>query len=201
VVAAITTGRLIARIGRYKPFPVFGLICTVIGSLLLSTAGRDTPMLLIALYTTVLGFGTGMTGPPVMVSVQNAIDVRDLGAGTSSINFFRSMGGSFGVALFSAVLIGRLGALIGGLPGHEALGPTPGLSLIHAGADALNLAPPAIHDAVVQAVIVAFHDVFRVGAFIFGLGLVCAILLKEVALKTTAGHEEIAAIGLAAMSE
>jgi hypothetical protein len=113
--------------------------------------------------------------------------VRDLGTATASISFFRSMGGSFGVALFGAVLIASLTARILRVPGHEALGSDPGVALLHAGVGALHLAPAALRPAVEAAVTQAFHDVFRVGAGLALLAFAAVLFLKEVPLKTTAG--------------
>jgi hypothetical protein len=125
--------------------------------------------------------------PVMLVAIQNAIEVRDLGTGTASNSFFRSMGGSFGVALFGAVLIARLTAQLGAVPGHEALGANAGAAMLHAGSNALNLAPPVLHAAVADAVTRAFHDMFRVGALISLLSLIAASQLKELPLRTTSG--------------
>ncbi|HEY0524788.1 MAG TPA: MDR family MFS transporter, partial [Stellaceae bacterium] len=134
VVGAISTGRLVAATGRYKIFPVLGVACTGAGMILLSAAGGS--LLLAGVAMVLCGIGTGLVMPVMLVAVQNAVDVRDLGTATSSISFFRSMGGSFGVALFGAVLIARLDTHVGVIPGHDALGPDPGVALLHAGAQA-----------------------------------------------------------------
>ena len=86
-----------------------------------------------------------------------------------------------------AVLIARLSTLIAGVPGGEALGPEPGIQLMHAGALALDLAPAALRPAVAAAITRAFHDVFLVGAVVALLSAVSALLLKEIPLKTTPG--------------
>ena len=131
------------------------------------------------------GFGIGLIMPVMMVCVQNAVEARDLGTATSSISFFRSMGGSFGVALFSAVLIARMNALVGAVPGYEALGPDPAIQLLHGGPGAIAMAPLAIRQAIADAITHAFHDVFRVGAGIAVLTFISVLFLKEVPLRTT----------------
>ena len=185
VVGAISTGRLVAATGRYKIFPVLGVVCTGTGMILLSMAGGS--LLLAGVAMVLCGIGTGLVMPVMLVAVQNAVDVRDLGTATSSISFFRSMGGSFGVALFGAVLIARLDTHVGLIPGHDALGPDPGVALLHAGAQALDLVPAAIRSAVAAAMAHAFSDLFRVGAGIALLTFIAAILLKELPLKTAVG--------------
>jgi EmrB/QacA subfamily drug resistance transporter len=194
VTAAIGTGRLVARTGRYKIFPVLGGAISALGMFLLSLMTPATPLPLVAAAMAVCGFGAGLVGPVVMVAVQNAAEPRDLGTATASISFFRSMAGSFGVALFGAVLIARLGRWIAVIPGHQALGPDAAVNLLHAGPDAIALAPLALRPAVATALSYAFHDVFRVGTGIAILSLITVLFLEERPLKTTAGRGAAAAI-------
>jgi len=184
---AVSAGRLVAATGRYKRFPMIGLGCNLLGMVLISTVTAATPLALTAAYMVLIGIGLGAVMPVMLVAIQNAIEVRDLGTGTASNSFFRSMGGSFGVALFGAVLIARLTAQLGAVPGHEVLGANAGAAMLHAGSNALNLAPSALHAAVADAVTRAFHDMFRVGALISLLSLIAASLLKELPLRTTSG--------------
>jgi MFS family permease len=187
VLSAIMTGRLVAATGRYKVFPVIGLVMNAAGLFLLSEASASTPLFLVGAAMVLGGFGTGLVNPVLIVAVQNAVDGRDLGTATSSVSFFRSMGGSFGVALFGAVLVARLNALLGALPDHASLGPTPGVEILHAGAQAIAMVPEAIRDAAALAVGSAFQDLFRVGAGLALLTFACSLLLKELPLKTAPG--------------
>jgi predicted MFS family arabinose efflux permease len=184
VVGAIGSGRLIAETGRYKVFPVAGIVFNLIGLLLLSGLGPASSLVVTAGCMMLTGLGTGMIMPVMLVVVQNAVDHRDMGTATSSISFFRSMGGAFGVALFGAVLIGRLDTLIGGIPGHEILGADPGLALLHAGPDAISGSPAALRAAVSTAVTIAFRDMFHVAAGIAALALVSIWFLKELPLRS-----------------
>jgi hypothetical protein len=154
---------------------------------LLSLLNSATPLPVVGVTMALCGFGMGFVMPVMLVVVQNTVEVRDLGTATASISFFRSMGGSFGVALFGAVLIASLTTRILRVPGHEALGSDPGVALLHAGVGALHLAPAALRPAVEAAVTQAFHDVFRVGAGLALLAFAAVLFLKEVPLKTTAG--------------
>jgi EmrB/QacA subfamily drug resistance transporter len=204
ILAAITTGKLMAKTGRYKIFPLLGVLCTGAGMVLLSRVGAATPLPLAAAVIALCGLGVGLVNPVIMVAVQNAVQVRDVGTATASISFFRSMGGSFGVALFSAVLIARLDGLVGAMPGHEALGSDPGIDLLRAGAGAVDLAPAALQASLRLAVTHAFQDVFLLGAAIALLTLVSVLLLRELPLKTISGQAERAQqerISAAAASE
>ena len=186
-IGAVSAGRLVAATGRYKFLPIAGLSANLIGMVLFSTVTASTPLVLTGAYMFLTGIGLGAVMPVMLVAIQNAIHARDLGTGTASNSFFRSMGGSFGVALFGAVLVARLSALVGAVPGHEALGAEAGSALLHAGSGALTLAPDALRPAIADAVTWAFHDMFRVGAAISLLTLVTALFLKELPLRTTSG--------------
>ncbi len=187
VVAAITAGRLMSATGRYKIFPLLGTILTCLGMMLLSLTSAATPLLLVGATMALCGFGIGLIMPIMLVVVQNAVETRDLGTATASISFFRSMGGSFGVALFGAVLIASLNARIALLSGVDVLGANPSVALLHAGGQALALVPAAIRPAAAAAITAAFHDVFRVGAALAAFGFVAVLVLREVPLKTSSG--------------
>jgi EmrB/QacA subfamily drug resistance transporter len=106
--ASINSGRLITRTGRYKVFPIAGAATIVVALLLLSRLAVDTPYWQAAIYVFFFGAGLGMTLQTIVVAVQNAVEMRDLGAATSSTTFFRSLGGAVGAAVFGAVLGIRL---------------------------------------------------------------------------------------------
>jgi EmrB/QacA subfamily drug resistance transporter len=190
VVAVVIAGRLMAATGRYKIFPLLGVVLILAAMLGLSMVTPATPLALAGGAMTLCGLGIGLVLPILVVVVQNTVETRDLGTATASVSFFRSMGGSFGVALFSAVLIARLNSLVGAVPGHAVLGASPGVALLHAGAQALDLAPPAIRVAVAAAITGAFHDTFLVGAGLALLTFILALLLREVPLRTTVARGE-----------
>ena len=188
VAGAISAGQLVARLGRYKIFPLSGLAINAIGLLLLVTVTAGTPLPLVCVYLAINGLGIGLIMPSLLVAVQNSLDPRDLGAGTASISFFRSMGGSFGVALFGAVLIGRLNGLIAEIPGHEVLGASPGTDLLHAGPEAVASVPAALQPAVAAAIASSFHTVFLLAAALSAIAFINTLFLKELPLGTSAGN-------------
>jgi hypothetical protein len=126
---------------------------------------------------TAMGIGLGPSGPMVSISVQNAVDMRDLGTATSLTSFFRSMGGSFGVALMGAILFA-------GLTGQGA--QTPGLStngLLHGGPAVIAALPENVRALIVASFGHSFRYVYMVGAAICLLGAGLAIFLKELPLR------------------
>ena len=97
---SIFSGQMIARTGRYKIFPVVGSMLLVVGLLLVSFVGVDTPLWQTMLIMTVFGLGLGGNMQPLVLAVQNAVPPRDMGVATSSATFFRQMGGTLGTAVF-----------------------------------------------------------------------------------------------------
>jgi EmrB/QacA subfamily drug resistance transporter len=105
---SIGSGRLISRVGRYKWFTVAGTAVMAAGLLLFTALQVDTPLWQAFLYMLVIGIGLGLAMQPLILAVQNSLDLRDMGAGTSTATFFRALGGSVGVASLGAVLSNRL---------------------------------------------------------------------------------------------
>ncbi|MEK8108486.1 MFS transporter [Micromonospora sp. M12] len=108
IVTSILTGRAMSRIGRYKWFPVAGSATLVAGMLLFTQLQVGTSLWVAFGFMAVIGIGLGLCMQSLVLAVQNAVSVRDLGAGTSSATFFRSLGGSFGVAILGTLLSSRL---------------------------------------------------------------------------------------------
>ncbi|NJP31187.1 MDR family MFS transporter [Micromonospora thermarum] len=121
IVTSVLTGRAMSQIGRYKWFPVAGSAVLLVGMLLFTRLEVRTSLWLAFFFMVVIGIGLGLCMQSLILAVQNAVSMRDLGAGTSSATFFRSLGGSFGVAILGTVLSSRLTSeLAGRLPGAIA---------------------------------------------------------------------------------
>src|SRR3954464_12165723 len=133
--ASILSGRAISRIGRYKPFPIAGTAVTTVGLFLLSRLEGDTPPWLASVYMLVLGVGLGLVMQVIVLVVQNDVEPRDIGVATSTATFFRSMGGSLGVALFGAIFASRLASELSALP--------PQIAGRFAGG--INISPEQVH--------------------------------------------------------
>ena len=184
-ISAIMTGRRVARTGRYRIFPVIGVALASASFLILSTTTVASSIGLTTFVIAFCGAGMGLVGPVMMVAIQNEVEFKDMGTATASISFFRSLGGSFGVALFSAVLIARLDSLVAGMAGQGGLGDEPGLQLLRAGSAALGLVPAGLQGPVTMAMMAAFQDVFCVGGGIAFVTFLLCLMLKEVPLRTT----------------
>lgn len=107
---SIISGQIISRTGKYRYFPIAGTCFATIGMFMLSRLTEHSSTLTMSVDLLVLGLGLGMVMQVLVIIVQNAVDFEDLGVATSGATFFRSIGGSFGVATLGAVFTGTLNA-------------------------------------------------------------------------------------------
>src|SRR5690606_38633322 len=110
--ASIFAGQVVSRTGRYRVMPIVGMAICCVGLLLLSTMNESTSRYVSGAYMLVFGIGIGCTMQILVLATQNAVEVRELGVATASVSFFRSVGGSIGVAIFGALFNNRFGASI-----------------------------------------------------------------------------------------
>src|SRR5699024_7392029 len=94
--AAVTTGQLMSRTGRYKIFPIIGTVIGGCGMYLISLMNPETSQGQSALYMIVLGVGIGFIMPTLILTVQNSVGHKDLSSATAGVNFFRQIGASVG---------------------------------------------------------------------------------------------------------
>ena len=188
VAGSVGSGRLTSTTGRYKVFPVAGSALTVAGMALLSGLTAETPFWISSLQMALLGLGVGMVMQVSLLAIQNAVDYRDLGVATSSAQFFRSLGGSFGVALFGAIMNGRL---LAELPAHlppEALESVRGeMSQLLSSPAAIQALPPAIAAGIATSLELAIQAVFFWAVPIALVGFVLSWYLQEIPLRDTVG--------------
>jgi EmrB/QacA subfamily drug resistance transporter len=181
LVVSIGSGQLISRTGRYRIFPIVGSAVMVLGLYLLSLMGPGTPAALEALYMVVLGMGIGGVMQVLVIIVQNAVPHSELGVATSGATFFRSIGGSFGTAIFGAifsnVLVGNLLRNLHGthLPsGFQTADITPAI---------LSHLPAAIHLGIINGYAESIQTVFIVAVPIAVLAFLATWLIPQVELK------------------
>ena len=175
---------MISRTGRYKAFPVVGMLVMAAGMYLLSTMGPTTTTVVASAYMLVLGLGLGMVMQVLILAVQNSVDRRDLGVATGAATFLRSMGGSFGVALFGAVLSNRLATNLADLlPGGSLPAGVSPASLKGSPAVILSL-PAAVRAPVIEAFARSIDTVFLAAVPIALLGFVITLFLRETPLRS-----------------
>jgi EmrB/QacA subfamily drug resistance transporter len=177
------SGQIVSRTGRWKVFPVTGTAVTALGLLLLHRLDEHSSTGEMSAYFFVFGLGLGLVMQVLVLIVQNAVAYEDLGVATSGATFFRSIGASFGVAVFGTVFAGRLGdKLADALRGVPL---PPGVSPGALEADPRGIAdlPSALRPRVLHAYASSITDVFLYAAPVALLGFVLAWLLKEDPLR------------------
>jgi EmrB/QacA subfamily drug resistance transporter len=178
---SIGSGQIISRTGKYRIFPILGTGLTTIGLFLLHLMGVHTSTFLDAVYMLVLGLGIGSVMQVLVIIVQNGVPHSELGVATSGATFFRSIGGSFGTAIFGAifanVLIGNLASHLHGvtLPaGFSSADATPAL---------LSKLPAVVHAGFVAGYAESIQTVFLVAVPIAFLAFLASWLIPQVELK------------------
>jgi MFS family permease len=187
IVSTVISGRLITKTGRYKIYPVLGLAIAPIALFLFSTMTVNTSLVTTGAYMVIFGLGFGTLSPVLILAVQNAVDRRDLGTASASVNFFQSMGGSIGVAVFGALLNARLTEnLANSLPSGAKVS-TDSHQLLSS-PDRIRALPTDVHNAVVDSVQKGLGTVFLVATGVAIVGFLILLLLKELPLKTGLAH-------------
>jgi EmrB/QacA subfamily drug resistance transporter len=178
LVMSMSSGVIVGRTGRYKIFPVAGTAVMAVGFVLLSRMGPETSTFVQSLYLVVLGAGIGMCMQVLVLVVQNTVDFSDLGVATSGVTFFRTIGSSFGAAVFGSLfnnfLKSRLGDALArsGAPPEAAQSP-----------DALHRLAPEMAAPIASAYADALDKVFLFAAPVAVVGFVLALMLKQVPLR------------------
>ncbi len=191
LVVSIGSGQIISRTGRYRFWPIAGAAMMTLGLYLLSRMGVATSSLQDSLYMLVLGMGIGGVMQVLVIIVQNAVPHSELGVATSGATFFRSIGGSFGTAIFGAifsnVLVGNLIKHLHGVPlpaGFSSANATPAL---------LSHLPPAIHAGFVAGYAESIQTVFIVAVPIAALAFLATWLIPQVELRKWPSAETVPA--------
>ncbi len=184
IVSAVVSGCTVARTGRYRVFPIAGTAIMLAGFVMLSTMGVGTSPALAAVWMLVVGAGIGLVMQVLVIAAQNAVDYRDLGVATSSVAFFRSLGGAVGVAVFGAILSNRLTAnLAADLP-HGGAGID--VAALRESPARIAALPAGVHGAVVGAFADALHVVYLSLLPFAVVALLLAWRLEERPLRETA---------------
>lgn len=195
----IGTGRLIARTGRYRRFPIMGFTVLPVGLWLLSMLDVDSTFLQMAVSMFIVGIGIGLVMQVLVLATQNAVPHQELGVATSAVTFFRSMGGAVGVAAFGAIMSNRLDFHIPRLLPEGAMARITGsaggdLSGLLGSPEQIRNLPPAISGAIVEGFARSLHVVFLFAIPAAVIGLVIVLFLREQQLRTTT-HMGAAATG------
>jgi EmrB/QacA subfamily drug resistance transporter len=178
LITSIGSGNIVGRTGRYKVFPVAGTAIMAVAFVLLSQMDAATPTWQQSLYLFVLGTGIGLCMQVLILVVQNTSNFADLGVATSGVTFFRTIGSSFGAAIFGSLfanfLAGRIGPALaaGGAPARAAQSP-----------QALHELSPQMAAPIIDAYADSLGRVFLCAVPVAVVGFVVSLFLKEVRLR------------------
>ncbi|MEW1890899.1 MDR family MFS transporter [Streptomyces sp. IBSBF 3010] len=185
--ASIFSGNVVSKTGRYRIFPIIGSLVMAVGLFLLSRMGPDSGVWLESLYMLVLGIGIGLSMQVLTIAVQNTVDYADLGTATSGVTFFRTLGSSFGTAVFGTIYANALGPhLKDGITEAARAGGDPAvLAKASQSPEGLHALPGAQSAPLAQAYADTLHTVFLWTVPVALLGFVVALFLKQVKLRDT----------------
>jgi EmrB/QacA subfamily drug resistance transporter len=195
LLSSTIAGQLITKFGKWKMYLVAGAVVMTAGMLLLSTIDAHTSVVMLSLFMLVLGIGVGMLMQNLVLAAQNDVPAAELGAATSALTFFRSMGGAIGVSALGAVLANRVTSLFTEKFGTAAAsagdGKVPDLTTL----------PPQVLSVIKDIYGEATSDLFLVGAPIAFLAIIAVLFIREKPLSTLSGEErraqeEAAATGI-----
>jgi EmrB/QacA subfamily drug resistance transporter len=207
IVAATTSGQIVARTGRYKPIIVAAAAILALGMFLLSGLRTDTPLPLLYVWMFITGLGVGPMFAVLTLVVQAAVPPRRIGTATASLTLFQQIGGSVGLAITGTLFTSRILEEIprqlsaAGIPAQIAAGFTSsGTASLNRlttvgdlGQAILAGVPPAVRpqleplipqivEAIHRAFTFAIDDTFTFGAVAGLLALVTLLFLRELPL-------------------
>ncbi|MCS0635105.1 MFS transporter [Streptomyces sp. LP05-1] len=189
-ISSTVSGQIITKTGRWKAWLVSGGVLVTAGLGLLGTMRYDTAYWHIAIYMAIMGLGLGMMMQNLVLCTQNQVAPADLGATSSVVTFFRSLGGAVGVSALGAVMANRVTHYV--KDGLAELGPQ-GAAMGHGGTGGggipdLDKLPAPIRTVVESAYGHGVADVFLYAAPFALIAFLVTLFIKEVALKSTMGH-------------
>jgi EmrB/QacA subfamily drug resistance transporter len=178
--ASIPSGQLMSRTGRYKQYPIVSAIMVAGAMLLFSTISTTTPYWQLAIYMFLMGAGLGLSMQIVVTAAQNSVPRQHMGTATSTMTFFRSMGGAIGTAVFGAVLTSRLKTHLADTIPHASQAMVDQLAKAANSVQALHSLPaPQPLGWALQSLVQAMDDVFLVAIPFLLLALVLALITPE----------------------
>ncbi|CAL9509880.1 Putative multidrug resistance protein MdtD [Streptomyces sp. enrichment culture] len=185
-VSSTVSGLVITKTGRWKSWLLVGGVLLTAGLGLMGTMRYDTPYWRIALFMALMGLGVGMMMQNLVLCTQNQVAPSDLGAASSVVTFFRSLGGAVGVSVLGSVMSSRISHYAADT--IDTLGPKDRAAAAQASGGGaipdMDLLPPAIRTWLESAYGHGIADIFLYVAPIALLGFLVTLFIKEVPLRT-----------------
>lgn len=179
---SVVSGLLISRTGKWKGYLIGGSVLLIGGLGLAGTMDHSTDVWQAGIFTAILGVGVGMLMQNLVLAVQNTVRASDIGTASSSVAFFRSVGGAIGVSVLGAILNSRVselatqGLAAAGIP---VTGGPAGASL-----DLVDM-PAPVREIMRAAYGYASAEVFLISAGVAVVALISVLFIKERPLRRT----------------
>ncbi|MFF7933614.1 DHA2 family efflux MFS transporter permease subunit [Streptomyces sp. NPDC007940] len=190
LIASVASGNVVSKTGHYRLFPIVGSLVMGLGLFLMSLMGPSTGAWLESLYMFVLGTGIGLCMQVLTIAVQNTVEYADLGTATSGVTFFRTLGSSFGTAVFGTIYTNTLTPnLKDGIASAVQAGGRPDPAAVTKAAtspEGLHRLPSAVAAPIIDAYADTIQTVFLWTVPVAALGFVVALFLKQVQLRDSA---------------
>ncbi|WP_329295302.1 MDR family MFS transporter [Streptomyces pseudovenezuelae] len=190
LIASVASGNVVSKTGHYRLFPIVGSLVMGLGLFLMSLMGPSTGAWLESLYMFVLGTGIGLCMQVLTIAVQNTVEYADLGTATSGVTFFRTLGSSFGTAVFGTIYANSLTPrLKDGIAAAVQVGGGLDPAAVTRAAtspEGLHDLPPAVAAPIIDAYADTIQTVFLWTVPVAALGFVVALFLKQVQLRDSA---------------
>ncbi|MFB7913198.1 MFS transporter [Streptomyces sp. NPDC056061] len=183
LLTSTASGQVVSRTGRWKVFPIAGTGVTAIGLLLLHRLTEASSTWEMSACFFVFGAGLGLVMQVLVLVVQNAVTYQDLGVATSGATFFRSIGASFGVAVFGTIFTNRLTDKLAAVLAGRPLPPGASAGQLAADPRAIDRLSPVLRAQVLHAYSTSITDVFLYAAPVVLVAFVFAWFLKEDRLR------------------
>lgn len=194
-VSSTVSGQFITRTGRWKAWLVSGGVLVTAGLGLLGTIRYDTAYWKMSIFMALLGLGIGMMMQNLVLCTQNQVAPADLGSASSTVTFFRSLGGAVGVSALGAVMAHRITHYV--TEGAAALSPKYQAALAGSSSSSdslpdLGKLPAPLRTLMESVYGHAIADVFLIAGGLAALAFVISLFIKEVPLRTKGGLAQAA---------
>ncbi|MFI6336256.1 MFS transporter [Streptomyces sp. NPDC050535] len=198
--SSTVSGQIITKTGRWKYWLVGGGVLITAGLGLLGTIRYDTTYWHIAIFMALMGLGIGMMMQNLVLSTQNQVAPADLGAASSTVTFFRSLGGAIGVSALGAVMSTRITDYV--KDGVAGLDPKYAAAAAGSSSDSaipdMDKLPAPLRTVMESAYGHGIADVFLIAAALALLAFLVTLFIKEVPLRTSGGLAQAAEASAAA---
>ncbi|WP_225808742.1 MFS transporter [Streptomyces spinosus] len=186
-VSSTVSGQFITRTGRWKAWLVSGGVLVTAGLLLLGGIRYDTAYWKMAIFMALLGLGIGMMMQNLVLATQNQVSPADLGSASSTVTFFRSLGGAVGVSALGAVMSRRITHYV--QDGVADLSPKYQKALAGGSGSTdsipdMNALPKPIRTLLESAYGHGIADVFMIAGCLAAIAFLITLFIKEVPLRT-----------------